>query len=303
MVLVQIVLVQDGGGWLHWLVMASGTQCAAGPDAGSRVRCSGCARPGLGDIGPLHGTGTMLAAVICCQRQAKQNSLPPVNWRWVEKGDGYVGRLQPPGQPLGVGLPSGLQCLVPYPYRRGQAVVWRCEIFRSKACSVLEMLVPCLLGGTSIRTGHVNSLHGRVRRCLHCLFHVPYIHGQHAGDAADLNCREWCHSDDRPIPWPRWWLGISAAERHGHGHGPVWLLVGFAGTAACMGVWVCGCVCGGGGHEGTVNGMVVTEASALRPPAAAASVCKRMSPCVDDQWRSLGGCSSGYTQPRPSCFI
>jgi hypothetical protein len=47
-----------------------------------------------------------------------QNSLPPVNWRWVEEGDGYVGRLQPPGQPLGVGLPSGLQCLVPYPYRR-----------------------------------------------------------------------------------------------------------------------------------------------------------------------------------------
>jgi hypothetical protein len=50
----------------------------------------------------------------CCK---KQNSLPPVNWRWVEEGDGYVGRLQPPGQPLGVGLPSGLQCLVPYPYR------------------------------------------------------------------------------------------------------------------------------------------------------------------------------------------
>ncbi len=40
-----------------------------------------------------------------------------MNWRWVEEGDGYVGRLQPPGQPLGVGLPSGLQCLVPYPYR------------------------------------------------------------------------------------------------------------------------------------------------------------------------------------------
>ncbi len=42
-----------------------------------------------------------------------------MNWRWVEEGDGYVGRLQPPGQPLGVGLPSGLQCLVPYPYRGG----------------------------------------------------------------------------------------------------------------------------------------------------------------------------------------
>jgi hypothetical protein len=27
----------------------------------------------------------------------KKNSLPPVNWRWVEEGDGYVGRLQPPG--------------------------------------------------------------------------------------------------------------------------------------------------------------------------------------------------------------
>ncbi len=40
-----------------------------------------------------------------------------MNWRWVEEGDGYVGRLhrlQPHGQPLGVGL----QCLVPYPYRR-----------------------------------------------------------------------------------------------------------------------------------------------------------------------------------------
>jgi hypothetical protein len=47
----------------------------------------------------------------------KKNSLPPVNWRWIEEGDGYVGRLQPHGQPLGVGLPSGLQCLVPYPYR------------------------------------------------------------------------------------------------------------------------------------------------------------------------------------------
>jgi hypothetical protein len=49
----------------------------------------------------------------------KTNSLPPVNWRWVEEGDGYVGRLQPPGQPLGVGLPSGLQAVpgpVPLPY-------------------------------------------------------------------------------------------------------------------------------------------------------------------------------------------
>jgi hypothetical protein len=52
-----------------------------------------------------------------------KNSLPPVNWRWVEEGDGYVGRLQPPGQPLmGVGLPSGLQCLVLYPYRITWAV-------------------------------------------------------------------------------------------------------------------------------------------------------------------------------------
>jgi hypothetical protein len=47
-----------------------------------------------------------------------KTSLPPMNWRWVEEGDGYVGRLQPPGQPLGVVLPRGLQCLVPYPYRR-----------------------------------------------------------------------------------------------------------------------------------------------------------------------------------------
>ncbi len=50
-----------------------------------------------------------------------------MNWRWVEEGDGYVGRLQvqPPGQPLGVGLPSGLQCLVPYPYRA--MLVLSCE--------------------------------------------------------------------------------------------------------------------------------------------------------------------------------
>jgi hypothetical protein len=33
----------------------------------------------------------------------EKNSLPPVNWRWVEEGDGYVGRLQPSGQPLGDG--------------------------------------------------------------------------------------------------------------------------------------------------------------------------------------------------------
>jgi hypothetical protein len=59
-----------------------------------------------------HGRSMYLAATL-----AKKTSLPPVNWRWVEEGDGYVGRLQPPGQPLGVGLPSGLQCLFPYPYR------------------------------------------------------------------------------------------------------------------------------------------------------------------------------------------
>jgi hypothetical protein len=57
----------------------------------------------------------------------KKNSLPPLavlNWRWVEEGDGYVGRLQPPGQPLGVGLPSGLQCLVrPYPYHDMKCVL------------------------------------------------------------------------------------------------------------------------------------------------------------------------------------
>jgi hypothetical protein len=53
-----------------------------------------------------------------------QKTLPPVNWRWVEEGDGYVGRLQPPEQPLGVGLPSGLQCLVPYPYRTTTACAY-----------------------------------------------------------------------------------------------------------------------------------------------------------------------------------
>ncbi len=46
-----------------------------------------------------------------------------MNWRWVEEGDGYVGRLQPHGQPLGVGLPSGLQCLVPV-YATG-LVAWQ----------------------------------------------------------------------------------------------------------------------------------------------------------------------------------
>jgi hypothetical protein len=55
-------------------------------------------------------------------RRLKKNSLPPVNWRWVEEGDGYVGPLQPHGQPLGVGLPSGLQCLVPYPYREALTI-------------------------------------------------------------------------------------------------------------------------------------------------------------------------------------
>ena len=50
-----------------------------------------------------------------------------MNWRWVEEGDGYVGRLQPPGQPLGVGLPSGLQCLVPYPYPGVNFMHFICE--------------------------------------------------------------------------------------------------------------------------------------------------------------------------------
>jgi hypothetical protein len=50
------------------------------------------------------------------QARPKNHSLPPVNWRWVEEGNGYVG----PSSPLGnttVVFPSGLQCLVPYPYR------------------------------------------------------------------------------------------------------------------------------------------------------------------------------------------
>jgi hypothetical protein len=59
---------------------------------------------------------TLAHDMISTALSSKKNALPPVNWRWVEEGDGYVGRLQPPGQPLGVGLPSGLQCLVPYPY-------------------------------------------------------------------------------------------------------------------------------------------------------------------------------------------
>jgi ribonuclease HI len=28
----------------------------------------------------------------CIAREVKTKSLPPVNWRWVEEGDGYVGR-------------------------------------------------------------------------------------------------------------------------------------------------------------------------------------------------------------------
>jgi hypothetical protein len=28
-----------------------------------------------------------------CSGEQQNNSLPPVNWRWVEEGDGYVGRL------------------------------------------------------------------------------------------------------------------------------------------------------------------------------------------------------------------
>jgi hypothetical protein len=38
----------------------------------------------------------------------KNTSLPPMNWRWVEEGDGDVGRLQPSGQPLGVALTTAL---------------------------------------------------------------------------------------------------------------------------------------------------------------------------------------------------
>ncbi len=51
----------------------------------------------------------------------KNNVLPPVNWRWVEEGDGYVGHCSPLlGGPLELpqASSSGLQqCLVPCPYR------------------------------------------------------------------------------------------------------------------------------------------------------------------------------------------
>jgi hypothetical protein len=75
----------------------------------------------------------------------KNNSLPPVNWRWVEEGDGYVGRLQPPGQPLGVGLPSGLQCLVPYPYRSLGCCDGQCmpASEHAHACWMAEKHRPC----------------------------------------------------------------------------------------------------------------------------------------------------------------
>jgi hypothetical protein len=72
-----------------------------------------------GSTGPCPDIASRLESAH--HKPPKNKSLPPVNWRWVEEGDGYVGRLQPPGQPLGVGLPSGLQCLVLYPYRTLQS--------------------------------------------------------------------------------------------------------------------------------------------------------------------------------------
>ncbi len=99
------------------------------------------------------------------QQQGKKNSLPPVNWRWVEEGDEYVGRLQPPGQPLGVGLPSGLQRLVPYPYRsRGY------ETSAGGSLILPGASVACTsLGKTPGLPGHACSLHfffGIHARCM-----------------------------------------------------------------------------------------------------------------------------------------
>jgi hypothetical protein len=50
----------------------------------------------------------------------QKNSLPPVSWRWVEEGDGYVGRLQPPEQPLRVDVPYWDQHLMTW---RAQATI------------------------------------------------------------------------------------------------------------------------------------------------------------------------------------
>ncbi len=46
-------------------------------------------------VGDMHCQHAYLHAamnLLGCDVSKKKNSLPPVNWRWVEEGDGYVGR-------------------------------------------------------------------------------------------------------------------------------------------------------------------------------------------------------------------
>ncbi len=114
------------------------------------------------------------AADVCTwdlAEQPKKNYLPPVNWRWVEEGDGYVGRLQPPGQPLGVGLPSGLQCLVPYPYRTSSHTASAC-------------------GGSRTRTHASRQSVGCLKTAepgvLACIWWLPYKQSAAAGVKPDL---------------------------------------------------------------------------------------------------------------------
>jgi hypothetical protein len=50
----------------------------------------------LAPAGALSGATVVVADAKCLHAQAgskKQNSLPPVNWQWVEAGDGYAAAL------------------------------------------------------------------------------------------------------------------------------------------------------------------------------------------------------------------
>jgi hypothetical protein len=76
-----------------------------GPDPIESTQASGCLEPFSKAAVQVASAGRLVAVV-------KKNSLPPVNWRWVEEGDGYVGRLQPHGQPLGLGFPVGCSAVV-----------------------------------------------------------------------------------------------------------------------------------------------------------------------------------------------
>ncbi len=77
------------------------------------------------------------------QRKLKKNSLPPVNWRWVEEGDGYVGRLQPPGQRklmAACGAQDG-RCVLAVPLDAGQP--WlaanKCLLYSAKKVGIVDV--------------------------------------------------------------------------------------------------------------------------------------------------------------------